>query len=76
MGALPTLRAATDPDVLGGQYYGPGRFFGAGGYPKPAHSSRRSHDPAIQRQLWTVSEELTGVTFPAALRPENEPHAN
>ncbi|MEV4551725.1 hypothetical protein [Nonomuraea wenchangensis] len=23
MGALPTLRAATDPAVLGGQYYGP-----------------------------------------------------
>lgn len=24
MGALPTLRAAADPAVLGGQYYGPG----------------------------------------------------
>ncbi|GID97191.1 hypothetical protein Adi01nite_66030 [Amorphoplanes digitatis] len=23
MGALPTLRAATDPAALGGQYYGP-----------------------------------------------------
>src|SRR6267154_1429963 len=64
MGALPALRAATDPGVLGGQYYGPGRFFGARGYPKLAHSSRRSHDIAIQRRLWTVSEELTGVTFP------------
>src|SRR6478672_4868799 len=29
MGALPTLRAATDPGVLGGQYYGPGGFSGA-----------------------------------------------
>ena len=64
MGALPTLRAATDPGVLGGQYYGPGRFFGARGYPKPAQSSGRSRDTAIQRRLWTVSEELTGVTFP------------
>src|SRR6516164_282906 len=64
MGALPTLRAATDPGVLGGQYYGPGGFFGARGYPKPAESSRRSRDTAIQRRLWTVSEELTGVTFP------------
>jgi len=64
MGALPILRAATDPGVLGGQYYGPGRFFGARGYPKLAHSSRQSHDTAIQRRLWTVSEELTGVTFP------------
>ena len=64
MGALPTLRAAPDPGVLGGQYYGPGRFFGARGYPKPAQSSGRSRDTAIQRRLWTVSEELTGVTFP------------
>src|SRR5262249_45333881 len=76
MGALPILRAATDPGVLGGQYYGPGGFFGTRGYPKLAQSSRQSHDTAIQRRLWTVSEELTGVTFPAALRPENEPYAN
>ena len=64
MGALPALRAATDPGVLGGQYYGPGGIFGARGYPKLAHSSRQSRDTAIQRRLWTVSEELTGVTFP------------
>lgn len=64
MGALPVLRAATDPGVLGGQYYGPGGFFGARGYPKLAESSKQSHDTAIQRRLWTVSEELTGVTFP------------
>jgi NAD(P)-dependent dehydrogenase (short-subunit alcohol dehydrogenase family) len=63
-GALPTLRAATDPGVLGGQYYGPGGFLGARGYPKLAESSGQSHDTAIQRRLWTVSEELTGVTFP------------
>src|SRR5712671_4279404 len=37
MGALPTLRAATDPGVLGGQYYGPRGFFGTRGYPKLAH---------------------------------------
>jgi NAD(P)-dependent dehydrogenase (short-subunit alcohol dehydrogenase family) len=64
MGALPTLRAATDPGVLGGQYYGPGRLLGTRGYPEPAESSGRSRDTAIQRRLWTVSEELTGVTFP------------
>src|SRR5215468_3194076 len=64
MGALPTLRAATDPGVLGGQYYGPGRLLGTRGYPKSAESSGQSRDTAIQRRLWTVSEELTGVTFP------------
>jgi NAD(P)-dependent dehydrogenase (short-subunit alcohol dehydrogenase family) len=64
MGALPVLRAATDPRVLGGQYYGPGGLFGTRGYPELARSSRQSRDTAIQRRLWTVSEELTGVTFP------------
>ena len=64
MGALATLRAATDPGVLGGQYYGPGGFLGLRGYPKLAASSRRSHDAAVQRRLWAVSEDLTGVTFP------------
>src|SRR5712672_2360338 len=42
MGALPVLRAATDPSVAGGQYYGPGGILGARGYPKPAHSSGQS----------------------------------
>jgi len=64
MGALPVLRAATAPGVLGGQYYGPGGFLGLRGYPKLVASSRRSHDEAVQRRLWAVSEELTGVTFP------------
>ena len=64
MGALPVLRAATDPGVLGGQYYGPRGLFGTRGYPELARSSRRSRDTAIQRRLWTISEELTGVTFP------------
>jgi NAD(P)-dependent dehydrogenase (short-subunit alcohol dehydrogenase family) len=64
MGALPVLRAATDPSVLGGQYYGPGGFLGLRGYPKLVSSSRRSHDAVVQRRLWAVSEKLTGVTFP------------
>ncbi|GAA2736741.1 SDR family NAD(P)-dependent oxidoreductase [Actinocorallia aurantiaca] len=64
MGALPTLRAATDPTVVGGQYYGPGGLGEIRGYPKPVTSSPDSHDQAVQQRLWTVSEELTGVTFP------------
>lgn len=64
MGALPTLRAATDPGVTGGQYYGPGGLFESRGYPQLVESSGRSHDESVQRRLWAVSEELTGVTFP------------
>ncbi|MFD4439644.1 SDR family NAD(P)-dependent oxidoreductase [Nocardia sp. NPDC058519] len=64
MGALPTVRAATDPAVTGGQYYGPGDRWELRGYPKLVTSSSDSHDRAAQQRLWTVSEELTGVTFP------------
>ncbi|MFI1420014.1 SDR family NAD(P)-dependent oxidoreductase [Streptomyces sp. NPDC020731] len=64
MGALPTLRAATDPAVVGGQYYGPGNRSETRGHPKLVTSSPDSHDQATQQRLWTVSEELTGVTFP------------
>jgi NAD(P)-dependent dehydrogenase (short-subunit alcohol dehydrogenase family) len=62
-GALPQLRAATDPGVLGGQYYGPDGVGEARGYPKVVASSAKSHDVDVQRRLWAVSEELTGVVY-------------
>ncbi|WP_313676870.1 SDR family NAD(P)-dependent oxidoreductase [Mycolicibacterium sp.] len=64
MGALPTLRAATDPAVKGGQYWGPDGFREMRGYPVLATSSKQARDVAVQERLWKVSEELTGVTFP------------
>ncbi|MDH6198241.1 NAD(P)-dependent dehydrogenase (short-subunit alcohol dehydrogenase family) [Mycobacterium frederiksbergense] len=64
MGALDTLRAATDPGASGGQYYGPDGFHELRGYPKLVRSSSQSHDPQLQRKLWAVSEELTGVSYP------------
>jgi NAD(P)-dependent dehydrogenase (short-subunit alcohol dehydrogenase family) len=64
MGAEPTLRAATDPGVQNAQYFGPGGFGEQKGHPKVVASSAQSHDEAIARRLWTVSEELTGVTYP------------
>lgn len=63
-GALPTLRAATDPGVQGGQYYGPDGIGESRGHPKLVASSAQSHNEDIQRRLWSMSEELTGVTFP------------
>jgi NAD(P)-dependent dehydrogenase (short-subunit alcohol dehydrogenase family) len=64
MGALPTLRAATDPGVQGGQYYGPDGIGETRGHPKVVGSSAQSQNEDLQRRLWTVSEELTGVTYP------------
>jgi len=62
-GALPTLYAATAEDVQGGQYFGPGGFQEARGYPKRVDSSDDSKDLGIARQLWQVSQEATGVPF-------------
>ena len=62
-GTLPTLRAATDPQVLGGEYFGPCGLSGMRGYPVLAKSSKASRDEATARRLWEVSEELTGVRF-------------
>ena len=64
MGALPTLRAATDPDAEGGQYYGPDGLGEQRGHPKLVSSSGQSHDEDLQHRLWKVSEELTGVKYP------------
>jgi NAD(P)-dependent dehydrogenase (short-subunit alcohol dehydrogenase family) len=64
MGALPTLRAATDPQVHGGQYYGPGGLAEQRGFPRLVQSSAQSHDEKLQRWLWAVSQEATAVPYP------------
>lgn len=64
MGALPTLRAATDPAATGGQYYGPDGFMETRGHPVVVESSDRSHESDSQQRLWAASEQLTGVAYP------------
>jgi NAD(P)-dependent dehydrogenase (short-subunit alcohol dehydrogenase family) len=63
MGALPTLYAATEPSVNGAEYYGPSGFMEMNGSPKRVKSNKRSYDQNVAKQLWDVSEELTGVHF-------------
>ena len=64
MGALPTLYAATAPDVKGGDYYGPSGFKEMKGYPKKVASIPLSYDEVIAERLWDLSEKLTGIGFP------------
>ncbi len=66
-GALPTLRAATDPEVVGGDYVGPSGYRQMRGRPATVGSSRASRDPEAMWRLWQVSEELTGVRPPLAV---------
>ncbi len=62
-GALPTLRAATDPAAAGYDYFGPSGPMEQTGPPVKVRSSARSHDAGAAHRLWTESEKLTGVTF-------------
>jgi NAD(P)-dependent dehydrogenase (short-subunit alcohol dehydrogenase family) len=64
-GALPTLYAATSPELSGGEFIGPDGCMGVRGYPAPARPSRRAGDPALARRLWEASEEATGVRYGA-----------
>ncbi|MDQ3145618.1 MAG: oxidoreductase [Actinomycetota bacterium] len=61
LGALPIVRAATDPAARSGQFYGP-RYL-AGGHPVLERPSRRARRADDARRLWQRSEKLTGVAF-------------
>lgn len=67
-GALPTVRAATDPAVRGGDYYGPDGFMEQRGTPNRVEPNASARDTAVAKRLWEVSIELTGVPF-ASLDP-------
>jgi NAD(P)-dependent dehydrogenase (short-subunit alcohol dehydrogenase family) len=62
-GALPTLRAATDPEAKGGDYFGPHGFFQMRGYPKRVQMAKRARNDEDAARLWQVSEDLTGVRY-------------
>jgi NAD(P)-dependent dehydrogenase (short-subunit alcohol dehydrogenase family) len=64
-GALPTLYAAV-ADIPGGSFAGPSGPFGLGlrGAPTLVGRSAAAGDEQVARRLWTVSETLTGVSFP------------
>lgn len=63
-GAQPLLRAATDPAVKGGEYFGPSGFQEMKGAPVPVQSDARSRDEGLQRWMWRLSEQSTGVVYP------------
>lgn len=63
MGALPSLRAATDPSAEGGQYYGPSGINELRGPPVLVKANRRARDGESAERLWDVSTRLTGVTY-------------
>jgi len=63
MGAMSTLRAALDPTVKGGEYFGPSGFGEIKGPPERVNSTRRSQDREAAANLWELSEKETGIRF-------------
>jgi NAD(P)-dependent dehydrogenase (short-subunit alcohol dehydrogenase family) len=63
MGALPTLLAATDPDVQPNEYFGPVGLMEMRGYPTRVDTSQAAKDPVLAQRLWDTSEELTGIQY-------------
>jgi NAD(P)-dependent dehydrogenase (short-subunit alcohol dehydrogenase family) len=63
MGALPTLYAATTPDLTGGTFVGPDGLAEQRGHPRVVTAAGRAYDEDASRWLWEVSEELTGVHY-------------
>jgi len=62
-GAMPTVRAATDPVAEPGSYWGPKGLFGMKGPPAPARMAKRARDTEAAAKLFDVSESLSGVRF-------------
>jgi NAD(P)-dependent dehydrogenase (short-subunit alcohol dehydrogenase family) len=63
MGALPTLYAATVPELPGGTFVGPGGLMEGRGYPLVVTAAGKAYDEVAWRRLWDISEELTGVHY-------------
>jgi len=66
MGALPSLYAATSPDVESGAFYGPSGLLKMKGWPVREKPNPKRLTPEVAAQLWELSEDLTGIKFPVA----------
>lgn len=63
VGALPTLRAATGPTANMGAYFGPRGLLEMRGLPVKVSMEDKAKDEEQAGRLWTLSEQLTGITY-------------
>ncbi len=60
-GAAAMVRALTDPQAQGGEYYGPRNSLK--GRPELITAVAQDRDPAFGAELWNLSEQWTGLKF-------------
>ncbi|GAA5196025.1 SDR family NAD(P)-dependent oxidoreductase [Microbacterium jejuense] len=63
-GAWPLVRALVDPDIDGGEFWGPRT--GSRGEPRRQTAAKVTRDPEIAARLWAFAENATGVAWPFA----------
>ena len=62
-GALPALRAATDPDVQSGDYFGPSGWMEIRGAPVKVGRTKAAKSEADAAKLWAISEQRTETEY-------------
>jgi NAD(P)-dependent dehydrogenase (short-subunit alcohol dehydrogenase family) len=62
-GAMPSMLATTEPELKGGEFFGPSGFMTIKGPAELQQSSKYSYDSVIASRLWQTCEQLTGVPF-------------
>ncbi|KJQ53828.1 SDR family NAD(P)-dependent oxidoreductase [Microbacterium sp. SA39] len=64
-GAAPLIHAATSPEAMSGEYWGPGGMLEFRGAPARVTASDEVRSPATGAALWAAAERMTGIRFPA-----------
>lgn len=64
-GAMPSLRAATDSQAKGGDYFGLSGFMGMRGYPVAQKPAKSANDKGLAQDLWKRSATLTEIQYTA-----------
>ncbi|MFD1678208.1 oxidoreductase [Alicyclobacillus fodiniaquatilis] len=64
MGALPTIYAATEAGLVGGEYIGPDGKGNRSGYPAIEQPANGVYNENTMKKLWDISEQMTGVHYP------------
>lgn len=62
-GALPTIYAATEKSLMGGEYIGPDGKENRKGNPTIEIPAEGVYNPETMKNLWELSESLTGVIY-------------
>lgn len=71
-GAMSIVHAAVGEGVAGGSYFGPNGWFEIKGRPAEARLNPQARGTEFGKQLWSVSESMTGVSYLSSIDSEQD----